>query len=134
MNKLININKKIEFIKMSPLFTGFPALIYSGLWTLQKIGILKREFSDSKIKILILVIDSPPAFMVTIDKGDYKIEYTDINNKEDLENAESDMYIATPSDKLLGSADGILDGISNNLVQIKNERILIILGKIASVF
>lgn len=118
---------------MSPLYTGFPGIIYAGLWILKKVGILKREVPNAKI--LVLVTDAPPAFMATIENGDFQIEILEqVLTPQDLDSVESDMHIAIPSNYFLGSVEGILDGISKNIIKIKDQNILIMLGKIASVF
>ncbi|MBD3254773.1 MAG: hypothetical protein GF383_06750 [Candidatus Lokiarchaeota archaeon] len=122
---------------MSAKFTGFPALMYSGLYILKEIGILKKDYSDTEVKILLLITDAPPAFLICIDKGDFYIEIlNEIMNLEDVKNAESlcDYYLATPSNILLAGADKIFQGISQNSVKINDNKVLIYLGTIASVF
>ncbi|MBD3215588.1 MAG: hypothetical protein GF311_23460 [Candidatus Lokiarchaeota archaeon] len=118
---------------MSPLFTGFPALIYSGLWTLKKFGILEREIPNSTV--LFLITDAPPAFQAIIKDGDFEMErIEDIKNKEDLEDIQAEMAISLPSYYLLGGTDGFIRGMSEGAITIKNNNVLTILGKIASVF
>ncbi|TXT60523.1 MAG: hypothetical protein BAJALOKI2v1_100069 [Promethearchaeota archaeon] len=118
---------------MSPLYTGFPAIIYSALWILKKLGILEKDIPDAKI--LILITDAPPAFMIKIKGGEYKIDILEnIKNMEDIERVPSEMYIALPSHHFLGSIEAIFDGISKGIIKIKNEKIFPILGKIGSVF
>ncbi|TXT67458.1 MAG: hypothetical protein BAJALOKI1v1_90030 [Promethearchaeota archaeon] len=118
---------------MNSLYTGFPAIIYSGLWVLKKFGILKREIPDARI--LFLITDAPPAFLVAIENGDFKIEILEeIRKVEDINRIPTNMYITIPSDYLLADVTSILKGLSEGIIQIKNDNILAILGKIGSVF
>ncbi|MBD3193522.1 MAG: hypothetical protein GF317_00600 [Candidatus Lokiarchaeota archaeon] len=118
---------------MTALFTGFPALIYSGLWTLKTVGILERELPNTSITFLIT--DAPPGFKVIIKDDDFEMEILDgLESVEDLESVQTDMYIALPSHYLLGGTEGFIKGMSDGVINIKNNKILMILGKIASVF
>jgi len=122
---------------MSAKYTGFPALMYSGLYILKELGILKKDYSDTEIKILVLITDAPPAFLICIDKGDFSIKIeNEIVNLVDIKEAKDlyDYYLATPSDLLLEGADKIFQGISQDTVKINDNKVLIYLGAIASVF
>lgn len=119
---------------MSEELTTFPAILYSGLWVLKTLGILKKDFGSDLVKVVVLIIDVPPAFTLTIEKGDFKVELLkDVKKIEDVDSFESDGYICLPSDVLLGGVDGVLEGIKNNTVIIKGQALLY-LGNIGAAF
>ena len=102
--------------------TTFPAIVYSGLWNLKTLGFLKRDYSDTDAKIIILLTDVPPAFMIRIIKGDFKVEILDdLTSVADLDSVKSDGYISLPSSVLLGGVDGVLEGIKNGKVLVKGD-------------
>jgi hypothetical protein len=119
---------------MSEELTNFPAILYSGLWLLKTLGLLKKDFSDVDVKIIILITDVPPAFMIKILKGDFRIEILEeVISVEALEKVKSDGYISLPSQVFLGGVEGVLEGIRKKLVIIKGEA-LKYLGKIGAAF
>jgi lipid A disaccharide synthetase len=78
---------------MCPLYEGLPAVIYSGLWTLRIFRKLGKIFPKS-VKIVILLTDSPPAFLVNIDREDFNIEILEnVNDFKDLDNILLKYYI-----------------------------------------
>lgn len=116
---------------MCPLYEGLPAIIYSGLWTLRIFKKLGKIFSKTPIKIAFLLIDAPPAFLVKIDKNDFKIDIlNDVKNPDDLENIECDGYLAMPTEILYKGAVGIKNGIDEKKVKVKNFESLTFLAKI----
>ncbi len=118
---------------MSPLYEGLPAVIYSGLWVLKVFRKLEKNFPNS-IKMAILLTDSPPAFLIKIDKGDFDIEILEnIKDSNDLENIECDTYLALPTEILYKGADGIRKGIETKEVKIKNFDAITILAKLTGV-
>lgn len=115
---------------MCPLFEGFPAIVYSGLWVLKVFRKLEKLF-PKPIKLVILLTDSPPAFLVNIDKGNYDIELLeDKHNLKDLDDIECDSYLALSTDVLYKGADGIREGLANNEVKVKNFEAISILAKL----
>ena len=120
---------------MAEKLSNFPAIVYSGLWLLKTIGLLKRSFRDSNLQILILITDEPPAFKVRIMNGDFRVEILDdVRSLEDLNEIECDSYICLPSYVFLGGVGGIIEGLSNNTVILKNNEVLNILGKVGAAF
>ena len=112
--------------------TTFPAIIYSGLWLLKTLGILRRDYNNEDVKIIVLLIDVPPAFMVRIQNGDFQIEILeDVIYIKDLEEINSDGYISLPSSVFLGGVEGVLEGIKNGTVLIKGDALKYI-GKIGA--
>ncbi|MFX0060041.1 MAG: hypothetical protein ACFE85_19435 [Candidatus Hodarchaeota archaeon] len=119
---------------MTKELSNFPAILYSGLWLLKTLGLLKKDFSKVNVKIIVLITDVPPAFMLKIEKSDFQIEILEeVTSINELDNAESDGYISLPSQVFLGSVEGVLEGIRNNLVIFKGEA-LKYLGKIGAAF
>jgi hypothetical protein len=119
---------------MNEGLSNFPAIVYSGLWVLKTLGLLKRDFSDEDVKIIILITDEPPAFMIRIVNSDFQVEILDgAKSVEDLNSMESDGYISLPSHIFLDGVEGVLEGIRNNLVIIKGEA-LKYLGRIGAAF
>jgi hypothetical protein len=116
---------------MCSLYEGFPAVIYSGLWTLKIFRKLEKTFTKTPTNIIFLLTDSPPAFLVKIDKDDFKIEILkNVNDPKDLENIDCDGYLAMPTEILYKGAVGIKNGIDEKKVIIKNFESLTILAKI----
>lgn len=116
---------------MSPLLEGIPAFIYSLLWTRKIFGKLEKLFPDLQIKMVLLLTDFPPATSIEINKGDFKVEVLeDVKKPEDLDNIECDAYLALPTEVFYGGAEGIMKGINEKKVKIKNYEILTILGKL----
>ena len=112
--------------------TTFPAIIYSGLWLLKTLGILKRDFSNENTKIIVLLTDVPPAFMVRIVRGDFEVEILeDTITISDLDEVDSDGYISLHSSIFLGGVEGVLEGIKEGTVLIKGDA-LRYLGKIGA--
>lgn len=119
---------------MTEELSNFPAILYSGLWLLKTLGLLQKDYKDVDVKIIVLITDVPPAFMLKIIRGDFKIEILDgVTSLEDLDNVKSDGYISLPSQVFLGGVEGVLEGIRNKLVFIKGEA-LKYLGKIGAAF
>ena len=115
---------------MSPLYEGLPAVIYSTLWVLKIFRKLEKRFPNS-IKIAILLTDSPPAFLVKIDKGDFNIEILEnVKNADELVNFECDTYLALPTEILYKGAEGIKEGIANETVKFKSMDAITILAKL----
>ncbi len=116
---------------MCAKFTGFPAILYSGLWRLQIFGKLKRENPDLQIKIVVLT-DEPPAFMVKVDKGEFEITILDeIKDVKDLETIECDAYLSASRKAIFGGLDTLMKGKEDGTVVIKNEKTLLtLLGKV----
>ncbi len=118
---------------MCPLYEGLPAVIYSGLWILKIFRKLEKKFPNS-IKMAILLTDSPPAFLVKIDKGDFLIDILEnVKYSNDLDNIECDTYLALPTEILYKGAGGIREGIANKKVKIKNMDAIAILAKLTGV-
>ena len=116
---------------MCPLYEGFPAIIYSVLWS-RKVYRKLEKFFPKPVNIVILLTDTPPAFSVKIDKGDFKIEIlNDVKLPKDLDNIECDGYIAMSTETLFEGVEGIRNGIEEDKVKLKNFETLAILGKIA---
>ncbi|MHA1659008.1 MAG: hypothetical protein ACTSUT_07780 [Promethearchaeota archaeon] len=119
---------------MSPMLEDISAFLYILLWELKIYGKLEKMFPDLQIKMVLLLTDYPPAMLIQIDKGDFKIEILeDIKDSKDLDNVECDTYMALPIEMLYGGADKILQGIADKKVKINNYKILEILGKVMSV-
>ena len=115
---------------MSPLYEGLPAIIYSGLWVLKVYRKLEKAFPNT-IKMAILLTDSPPAFLVKIDRGEFNIEILEnIKKIEDFEKIECDTYLALPTEILYKGAAGIREGIASKEVYIKNLDAITILAKL----
>jgi len=113
------------------MFEGFPAIMYSGLWSLRTFRKLENLFPNSPLNIVFLLIDFPPATMVKIDKGDFEIKILDdVKDTKELDNLECDMYLASPLELLFKGINGIKQGIEENKIKIKNMEILTILAKI----
>jgi hypothetical protein len=119
---------------MCPLYEGLPAVIYSGLWSLKIFKKLEKVFPNLPIKIIFLLTDSPPAFMVKIDKGNFEIEMLEaVKDSKDLDDIECDGYLALPTEILYKGPAGIRDGIAEKKVKINNYELLTILAKLAGV-
>ncbi|MFX0189028.1 MAG: hypothetical protein ACFE8A_14985 [Candidatus Hodarchaeota archaeon] len=119
---------------MCPMYEGFPAVIYSGLWILRTFRRLEKVFPNLPITIVVLLTDSPPAFIVRIDKGNFEIEMLEaVKKPKDLDDIECDGYLALPTEILYKGPEGIRDGIAEKKVKIKNYEILTILAKLAGV-
>ena len=119
---------------MSPLFEGFPAIIYSALWILRTFRRLEKVFSNLPIKIVVLLTDSPPAFMVRIDKQNFEIQLLeDIEDPKDLDNIECDEYMYISTEMLYKGLAGIRDAIAENKAKLSNFRILTVLAKLLGV-
>ncbi|MFX1239324.1 MAG: hypothetical protein ACFFAH_07845 [Promethearchaeota archaeon] len=119
---------------MCPLYEGFPAIIYSGLWSLRIFRRLRKVFPNLPIKIVILLTDSPPAFMVKIDEENFEIELLeDVKIPKDLDDIECNGYLALSTETLYKGAAGIRDGIAEKKVKINTYEILTILAKLADV-
>ena len=115
---------------MCPQLEGFPAIVYSGLWTLKIYRKLGKSF-PKPINIILLLTDAPPAFSVKIEKGDFDIELlNDLNDPQDLDSIECDGYIALPTEILYQGIEGIRKGIGEETVKLKNFETLALLGKI----
>jgi hypothetical protein len=115
---------------MSPLYEGLPAVIYSGLWVLRIFRKLEKRFTNS-IKMAILLTDSPPAFLVNIDKGDFNIEILEnVKKTSDLDSLDCDTYLALPTEILYKGAAGIREGLASKEVQVKNLDAITILAKL----
>lgn len=116
---------------MCPMFEGFPAIIYTGLWSLRVFRKLENLFPNSPFNIVFLLTDFPPATMLKIDKGNFEIKILeDVKDTKELDNLECDMYLASPLELLFKGINGIKDGIADNKIKIKNMEILTILAKI----
>jgi hypothetical protein len=114
------------------LFEGIPAVIYTGLWSLKIFKKLEKVFPKLPKTLLFLLTDSPPAFLVKIDKTDFEIELLEgITESDELDDIECDAYLGLPTDILYEGGKGIMDGIAENKVKIKNYDILTILLKLA---
>jgi len=115
---------------MCPLYEGFPAIVYSGLWALKVYRKLEKSF-PKPIKVIFFLTDAPPAFSVKIENGDFEIEIlNDLNDPQDLDGLECDGYIALPTEILYGGVEGIKKGIGEETVKLKNFETLAILGKL----
>ena len=113
---------------------GIPAYVYSVLWLNKMYGRLRRNFSDLHVKIALYFTDFPPAFLIKIDKGDFEIEILEnVKDTKDLDGVECDGYIAAPIQVFYGGASSIMEGIKNNVVHIKNQNILLLLGQLLEV-
>ena len=118
---------------MSPLYEGLPAIVYSGLWVLKIFRKLEKIF-PKVTKMVILLTDSPPAFLVKIDNGDFDIKILEnIKKVNDLENVDCDTYLALPTEILYKGAAGIRDGIASKEVKVKNLDAITILAKLTGV-
>ncbi len=118
---------------MSPLYEGLPAVIYSGLWVLKIFRKLEKKFPDS-IKMAILLTDSPPAFLIKIENGEFDIEILEnIKDLKDLDTIDCDTYLALPTEILYKGAAGIRDGIASKKVHVKNLDAITILSKLTGV-
>ena len=116
---------------MSPMFEGFPAIIYSGLWNISIFNRLSRIFPEAPMKIAFLLTDSPPAFSVEIQKDDFRLEILeDITDAQSLDTVECDAYLTLPTETLYLGVEGIRNGITEGKVKIKNLDILLTLAKI----
>jgi len=116
---------------MCPLYEGLPAIIYSALWILRTFRRLEKFFPNSPIKIVVLLTDSPPAFMVRVDKQNFEIKILeDIEDPKDLDNIECDEYLALSTDILYKGPAGIRDAIAEGKVKLNNFEILTVLAKL----
>lgn len=119
---------------MCPLYEGFPAIIYTGLWTLRTFRKLESTFQKFPIRVAFFLTDSPPAFLVKIEKSNFKIEILeDVKDAKDLEDVECDGYLALPTEVLYKGVNGIRGGIDQGTVRIKNFDTMTILAKITGV-
>ena len=119
---------------MTKELTTFPSIIYSGLWVLKTLGILKKDYSTDNIRIIILLTDVPPAFQLEIKNGDFKVEVLEnVTNIEKVEKIESNGYISLLSHVFLGGVEGVLNGLKDGTVKIEGET-LKYLGKIGAAF
>ena len=119
---------------MSPLFEGFPAIIYSALWILRTFRRLDKVFSNLPLKIVVVLTDSPPAFLVRIDKQDFEIQLLeDIKDPKDLDNIEYDEFMFISTEILYKGPAGIRDAIAENKAKLSNFRILTVLAKLLGV-
>ena len=115
---------------MCPQYEGFPAIVYSGLWTLKVYRKLGKSF-PKPIKVIFFLTDTPPAFFVKIENGDFEIEIlNELNDPQDLDGIECDGYIALPTEILYEGVEGIRKGIEEGNVKLKNFETLAILGKL----
>ena len=116
---------------MCPLYEGLPAIIYSALWILRTFRRLEKFFPNSPIKLVVLLTDSPPAFMIRIDKQNFEIKILeDIEDPKDLDDLECDGYLAVPTEILYKGPAGIRDGIAEKKVKMNNFEILTVLAKL----
>ncbi len=121
-------------IRMTEELTTFPSIIYSGLWVLKTLGILAKDFKSKNVRIVILITDAPPAFIITISDADFKVEILkEITTFEEIEGVESNGYISLPSQVFLGGVEGVLKGLGEGTVITKGEALLY-LGKIGAAF
>jgi hypothetical protein len=67
---------------------GVPALIYTLFWPLKVDGRLMAATKDLSLKILFSFKDCPPAALLTIQKGDFKVDLI-----ESLDNLQYDAAI-----------------------------------------
>lgn len=119
---------------MCPLFEGFPAIIYSALWILRTFRRLDKVFSNLPLKIVVLLTDSPPAFLVRVDKQNFEIEILeDIEDPKDLDNIECDEYLALSTEILYQGPAGIARAIAEKKVKLNNFEILTVLAKLLGV-
>ena len=119
---------------MCPLFEGFPAIIYSALWILRTFRRLEKVFPNLPLKVVVLLTDSPPAFMVTVDKQNFEIEILeDIEDPKSLDNIECDEYLALSTEILYKGPAGIRDAIAEGKVKLNNFEILTVLAKLLGV-
>jgi hypothetical protein len=115
---------------MCSLNDGIPADIYSQLWTLQIYRKLGKLFKNT-IKMVFLLTDSPPAFVVKIDKANFEVKMLeDVKNVKDLDYLECDAYLALPTEIFLKGSNEIRDAITQKKAKIKNYEILTFLEKI----
>lgn len=115
---------------MCPLYEGFPAIVYSGLWSLKIFRKLGQSF-PKPIKVILFLTDAPPAFSVNIEKGDFEIDIlNELNDPQDLDDIECDGYIALPTEILYEGVEGIRKGIGEETVKLKNFETLALLGKL----
>lgn len=115
---------------MSPLFEGLPAVIYSGLWVLKTYRRLEKTFPNS-IEIAYLLTDSPPAFSVKIEKGNFDIKILEnVKDINALEKVKSDGYLALSTETLYKGAMGIRDGINDGSVKMKNMESITLVAKL----
>ncbi|MFW9899165.1 MAG: hypothetical protein ACFFDO_07890 [Candidatus Thorarchaeota archaeon] len=116
---------------MCPMYEGFPAVIYSGLWILRTFRRLEKVLSKLPINIVILLTDSPPAFMVRIDKENFEIEILEhVENPKELDDIECDGYLALPTEILYKGPAGIRDAIAEKKLKINNYEIITVLAKL----
>jgi len=102
----------------------FPAIVYSGLWVLKTLGLLKKDYRDVNAKLIVLITDVPPAFMIRIMEGDFWVEILDdVISVKDLDGVKSDGYISLPSSVFLGGVDGVLEGIKKGTVLVNGDAI-----------
>ena len=74
---------------MSPLFEGIPAIIYAVLLIQRTFRRLDKVFPNLPLKVVVLLTDSPPAFLVSVDKQNFEIEFLeDIKDPKDLDKVE----------------------------------------------
>jgi len=115
---------------MCPSFEDIPAVIYSGLWVLKVFKKLDKVF-PKPIKIIILLTDSPPAFSIKVEGGNFEMEFLDnINNEMDLERVECDSYLVLPSYLLYQGPNGIKNGLATKEVKIKDFTVLSVFAKL----
>jgi hypothetical protein len=111
---------------------GIPADIYSQLWTLQIYRKLGKSFKTIPIKMVFLLTDSPPAFLVEIDKGNFEVKMLEnVKDPKDLDRFECDAYIALPTEIFLKGPNDIRNAIAQKKAKIKNYEILTFLEKIS---
>jgi len=119
---------------MCPIYEGFPAVIYSGLWILRTFRRLEKVFPNSPIKIVVLLTDSPPAFMVRIDKENFEIQILeDVKDPKDLDDIECDGYLALPTEILYKGPAGIRDAFAEKKVKMNNYETLTVLAKLTDI-
>ena len=116
---------------MCSLREGIPADIYAQLWTLQIYRKLGKLFKNKPIKMIFLLTDFPPAFVVKLEKGNFEVKMLEnVKDVKDLDDIECDAYLASPTEIFLKGLNEIKDAIAQKQAKIKNYEILTFLEKI----
>lgn len=121
------------------LLEDIPALIYSAFWPMKLDGRLAAAAGSERISMLICFYDYQPSALLTIDRGDFRVESLVLSSKESmnqyLANNEIDIVISgyfRETVEMTGGIGSILNAVFKRKIKIKHRlkafRLLKMLG------